>query len=243
MKKGSSLLLSAKERENASILVVGWGLEELTRQLVKLQYGSARHVLFHSAALQRIGGEHFSHIIFSVEESDINPIIFAQRVRQLKTPPILIAASQEPDPDKVVEMILAGSRSYLLLPITSSMLDNAIGEATNGQPIDPKILRSPIKNEVLLRNLLNEIDRVASELTMASHLGNSVDSAKIKKDPLHNSSSSLRLFCDGGSGGFVTTLIDICDTLTPRKRGRLSGLRRQLLAKRQKAKSQEEKEE
>ncbi len=235
--------MSAKERETASILVVGWGLEELTRQLVKLQYGSARHVLFHSAALQRVAGERFSHVIFSVEESDINPIIFAQRIRQLKTPPILIAASQDPDPDRVVDMILAGSRSYLLLPISLPMLDNAIGEATNGQPFDPKILRSPIKNEVLLRNLLNEIDRVAAELTKASNSGGSIDSAKIKKDPLHNSSSSLRLFCDGGSGGFVTTLIDICDTLTPRKRGRLAGLRRQLLEKRQKAKLREEKEE
>ena len=72
-----------------------------------------------------------------------------------------MAASYEPKPNNVCAKLLAGARAFVALPLESEMLDLVIGEATNGQPVQPAILRSPAQNKILLRKLLDNLDEIA----------------------------------------------------------------------------------
>jgi hypothetical protein len=228
------LRLSTAERKDASFLVVGGGLEGVVKQLSRLKFSRARHSLFHSSALHRLIDEKFSHVIYSTEETDLSANLFTERACQLKHRPILMAASYEPEPDNVCDMLLAGARGFIALPSESEMLDRLIGEATNGQPVQPAILRSPRRNEILLRTLLDDLDEIAGNLRASKRYGIDAPSVGPLIEELHLSASTLRLFCDGGSDGFVRTLVDICETLAPRRNPRLTRLRKQLLNRREK---------
>jgi hypothetical protein len=240
MDQESPLNLSTAQRRAASILVVGGGLEGVVKQLSRLQFSRARYSLFHSAALRRLIDEEFSHVIYSTEETDLSPNLFTERACRLKHRPILMAASYDPEPETVCAMLLAGARAFIALPLESEMLDRVIGEATNGQPVQPAILRSPRRNEILLRTLIDNIDEVAWNIQAGKRYGMEAPPVGPMIDKLHLSASTLRLFCNGGSDGFVNTLIEICETLAPRGNARLTRLRKQLLDKRRKTTYEEE---
>lgn len=235
MEQESSLSLTPAERRAASVLVVGNGLEGIVKQLLRLQFSKARHSLFHSAALRRLIDEEFSHVIYSTEETDLSANLFTERACRLKHRPILLAASYEPEPDMVTSMLLAGARAFLALPLESDILDIVIGEATNGQPVQPAILRSPRRNEILLRALLDNLDEIAWNIQASKRYGMEGPPVEPLVDKLRLSASTLRLFCNGGSTGFVNTLVEICETLAPRGNARLTRLRRQLQNQRRKS--------
>jgi hypothetical protein len=184
--------------------------------------------------------EEFSHVIYSTEETDLSPNLFTERACRLKHRPILMAASYDPEPETVWAMLLAGARAFIALPLESEMLDRVIGEATNGQPVQPAILRSPRRNEILVRTLVDDIDEVASNIQAGKRYGMEAPPVAPMIDKLHLSASTLRLFCNGGSKGFVSTLVEICETLGPRANTRLSRLRKQLLSKRKKSTHEKE---
>lgn len=240
MDQESPLNLSTAERRAASILVVGGGLEGVVKQLARLQFPRARHSLFHSAALRRLIDEEFSHVIYSTEETDLSANLFAERASRLKHRPILMAASYEPEPDNVCDMLLAGARAFIALPVENEMLDSVIGEATNGEPVQPAILRSPRRNEILLRTLLDNLDEIAWNIQAGKRYGMEAAPVGPLIEKLQLSASTLRLFCNGGSKGFVNTLVEICETLGPRGNARLTRLRKQLLGKRKKSTQEEE---
>jgi hypothetical protein len=240
MDQESPLSLTSTERRAASFLVVGGGLEGVVKQLTRLQFPKARHSLFHSAALRRLIDEEFSHVIYSTEETDLPANLFTERAFRLKHRPVLMAASYEPEPNNVCAMLLAGARAFVALPLESEMLDLVIGEATNGQPVQPAILRSPRRNEILLRTLLDNLDEIAWNIQASKRYGMEVSPTEPLVDKLRLSASTLRLFCNGGSDGFVRTLVDICETLAPRSNARLTRLRKQLSNQRRKSTQEEE---
>jgi hypothetical protein len=234
------LRLSTAERKEASFLVVGGGLEGVVKQLSRLKFAKARHSLFHSAALNHLTYDKYSHVIYSTEESDLSAYLFTERARHLKHSPILMAASYEPVPDDVCAMLLAGARGFIALPSEEDMLDRVIGEATNGQPVQPSILRSPRRNEILLRTLLSDLDQIAYHIQEVEQDGMESPQLEPLLDKLQLSASTLCLFCNGGSDGFLTTLVEICETLGRRCNPRLTKLRKQLLEKRIKSRQEEE---
>lgn len=230
----SPTVLTPAERKAASLLVVGDGLDGLVKQLHQLQFSKTRHSLSHSSALRRLTDEEYSHVIYSTKSMDTCPSLFTQRACRLAHKPILIAASYEAEPAIALKMLLDGARSFLALPLKSEMLDIVIGEATNGPPIQPAILLSPQRNEKLVRSLIDSLDELAWSSQASKRLGLEARTAEPSLDALRLSASTLKIFCNGGSAGFVTTLLQISETLTPRGNTRISRLRRQLQNQRRK---------
>lgn len=235
MDQESSLSLTPEERRAASILVVGNGLEVTVKQLLGLKFLQIRKSLFHNAALRLLIDEEFSHVIYSTQETDLPANLFTEKARRLKHRPILIAASAQPEPDTVCEMLLAGARAFFVLSATSDMLDLVIGEATKGQPITAAILQSPKRNETLLRALLDDIDELAHNLRTSKRRGTELPPVEPLLEKIRLSASTLRLFSRGGSVGLVKTLVEIGEMLGPRGSPRVSRLRRELLKQRGKS--------
>lgn len=234
MDQGFSITLTGAEREAASVLVVGDELEGVVKQLVQLQILNVRRTTCHSTALRLLIDEEFSHVIYSTEETDLAVNYFTEKAALLRHRPVLIAASYEPEPNLVCEMLLVGARAFLAIPVSNEMLDLVVGRATKGQPIQPAILRSPKRNESLLRTLLDDIDALARDMRARIRYRLETPPAEPLIEKVRLSASTLHLFSAGGSEGLVTTLVEISETLVPRGNPRIAALRRKLLNQRRK---------
>jgi hypothetical protein len=225
----TSLRLSQQEKRGLSILLIGPELGELIKLSQKVGVPEVSHSHFHGGGFRRLMQRSFTHVIFSVNRTDMSAIEFIRETRSLLRPLVLIAAADAPTSDLIADLLVQGANAFLCLPTSEQMLDLVLGQATKGQKLNVEVLRSEKRNEILIKNLMTNLDHIASRKRTAMMSTQPDQDIPRLVEELQLMASTLRVFAAGGPTGLLNTLVEIAESLCVDKtRSRLGNVRHNL---------------
>lgn len=227
----SNLVMTATERGKASVLIVESDPNDRNnmRTAVKsLGYGGISDVPNHLAAIEKIQGRRFTHIIFEAKKTNMPPKEFLQKVLEADSQTIAIPSSYEPNVDDVFDLLIMGARGYLCKPFTSDTIEAAIVMATKGDPISDAVLQAKDRNEALVAIMMGSLDKAAVILRQASQFDTAKREIPRAMATLRRSAELAKTFAKGGENGLIEALEKFCIERSKGPATRLGRLRKRL---------------
>jgi DNA-binding NtrC family response regulator len=229
--KRNSYSLTFQERQAVKVLVVE--PESQLRQVIRnavnsLGYGSVYCVSEHTLALEKAEQSEFTHVIYDAQSESIDVLGFLDRLFQIHYDLIAVAICENPEVDEVFRHLQSGARGFITKPITTEMVDEAILQATLGQPLSSTILSSNDRNEAFSALLAATLNKAARAKQQAQRSPNARRDAEHYLRDLHDASDLVQTFREGGEAKFLATMINFFVTLADGPMTRLGNLRKRL---------------
>lgn len=226
-----SLTMSVSERQNSCLLVVE--PEPLERNnyrscLKQLGYGGFSDCPNHLSVFEKLEQRHFTHCIFTAKETNMPLKEFVGNLMEAKPDLICIPASGEPDVDDVFDLLILGSRGYLVRPFTMDTLDDAIVSATKGEPISEAVLQAKDRNGALVAIMMQTLDKAATTLRQAQQFETARREIPKSMAAFRRSADLAATFAKDGHEGLLTSLEEFCIERSKGPATRLGRLRKRL---------------
>ena len=227
--------MSPKERAIATVLIIEPDPLErnsMRGALRNLGFGGVSDVANHMLAFEKLEQRKFSHIIFDAKDSNMPALEFLKKALEAGPQTICIPSSYEPQVDDVFSMLCIGAKGYLCKPFTADTLDNAIVNATKGEPISEAIIGAKDRNEALVAILMQSLDKAALVLRQSQQFETALREVPRSLNILRRSADLAHTFARNGSDGFLESLEKFCIERSKGPATRLGRLRKRLKTKR-----------
>ena len=230
-KNNSALHMSPFERSNSSILIIEVDNMErgnMKSALKSQGYATVSDAPTHAAALEKFAERKFTHLIFDAKKTNMPPREFLLKILSLDSNTICIPSSYEPNVDDVFDLLIAGAKGYLCKPFTLDTLEDAIVNATKGEPLADVVLNAKDRNEALVAILMTSLDKTAT-VRRQSLLFESAkrDIPKLMLQ-LKRSADLAKTFAKGGEEGLLEAIEKFCLERSKGPATKLGRLRRRL---------------
>jgi DNA-binding NarL/FixJ family response regulator len=227
----SNLIMTSVERSKASVLIVEsdpMDRNNLRTAVKALGYGGISDVPNHLAAIEKLAGRHFTHILFEAKKTNMPPKEFLQKALEADSQTIAIPSSCEPNVDDVFDLLIMGARGYLCKPFTSETIEAAIVMATKGDPISDAVLNAKDRNEALVAIMMSSLDKAAVILRQASQFETAKREIPKAMATLRRSAELAKTFAKGGDNGLIEAMEKFCIERSKGPATRLGRLRKRL---------------
>jgi len=228
--------MSPAERCRASILLVETDTADranLKASLRALGFVTIVECYHHSAAIDMLSANRFTHVIFEAKKGALSPEIFASRVMDIcGDDTIVIALSREPRAPDVVGLVTKGVRGYLRKPFSVDLVEQAVEFATKGDPIHEAVINAPDLNEALLSVVVASVDRAAELAQLSTHYYTASREVGGALQSLRRAVYQARTFAEGGEEGYLAAMERYFIECSEAPASRLGKLRKRLLNKR-----------
>lgn len=225
------MVLSASERQKASVLVVESDNQErhnFRNALKQLGYGGIGDAPNHSAALERMAERKFSHIIFDAKKTTMPSSEFLKKVFEVDDSIIAMPSSVEPNVDDVFGLLILGAKGYIVKPITMDTVDQAIVQATKGEPLAEAVLKAKDRNEALVAIMMSSLDKAATILRQANQFETAKREIPRAIARLHRAAELAKTFAKDGEDGLLTAMETFCIERSKGPASKLGRLRKRL---------------
>lgn len=236
-------VMSQAERNRSTVLVVESDASERNNFrtcLRQLGYGGIADAPNHATALERMGERPVTHVIFEAKKTNMPPKEFLQKVLQFSNSLICIPSSHEPNVDDVFDLLVMGARGYLSKPFTVDSVEQAIVNATKGEPISQAVLQAKDRNEALVAIMMGSLDKTAMILRQALKFETAKRELPRAMSSLRRSAELAKTFCKDGEEGLILALEKFCIDRSKGPATRLGRLRKKLKTTRVKEDGSEE---
>lgn len=223
--------LTPQERKASRVLVVDH--DSIARSEVKgalrlLEYGIVSEASDFAAALKRLAERPFSHLIFRSHAIDMLPQEFLETALRNEPEIIALAASEDPQVEDVFNLLKNGAKGYLVLPCNPALLDQAIAQATKGEPISLAVLNARDRNEAFAGMITAHLDRTARVLKEAASHQTAAQEVPELIAGLRRAAQMARMFAEGGEEKLLESLEAFCLNRANQRASRLGRLREKL---------------
>lgn len=229
------LSMTPSERGKVTFLIVESDALErsnLRSALKSLGFQNLSEAPTHLAALEKFNERKFTHIIFEAKKTNMPTKEFLTKVFEMAPEAVAIPTSNEPNVDDVFELLIVGARGYLVKPFTVDSVDQAVIQATKGEPIAEAVLQAKDRNEALVAIMISSLDKTATLLRQAQQFETAKRELPKSMAMMRRSSELAKTFAKGGDAGLLEALERLCierskgpATRLGRLRKRLSGVR------------------
>ncbi|MBX7137462.1 MAG: hypothetical protein K1X83_05710 [Oligoflexia bacterium] len=229
--RGATPIMTARERQSATILVVETDSStrnRLRQTLTSLDFGQVVDAPNHTTALTRIEERPFSHIIFEARRTSMQVKEFLTKALQIDSRIIAIPTSYEPTVDEVFDLLIMGARGYLVKPFTTHSVDEAIIWSTKGDPISDSILFAKTRNEALAALVMNSLGRLSTIMKQSQTFETARRELPKRQAALKRAMEIARMFAQGGEDALLASLIDFAAARAEEPATRLGKVRRRL---------------
>jgi len=230
-----TLTMSPSERQNASVLVIDPDAIERNNYrtaLKQLGYGGVSDCPNHLSAFEKLEQRHFSHVIFVARDSNMPVKDFVQKILEAHPKMVCIPASSQPNVDDVFDLLIMGAKGYLVKPFTMDSLDDAVVNATKGEPISDAVLQAKDRNGALVAIVMQSLDRAATTLRQAQQFETARREVPRNIMALRRASDLAHTFAKDGAEGLLEALEEFCIERSKGPATRLGRLRKRLKTKR-----------
>jgi DNA-binding NarL/FixJ family response regulator len=205
--------LTDAERKQANILLVE--PQQSMRQglrlaLTALGFGAVTDAVDHQAALQKLDQRGVTHVIFDARKTSMPVKEFLSKALNLDPNLICIASSFEPTVDDVFDLLIGGAKGYVVKPFNSDSLDEAIIQASKGEPISEAILFAKNRNQALAAFIMTSLDKAALIARQATQFETARIDLPKRILGLRRASEVGRLFALGGESKLVEAIMEFC---------------------------------
>ena len=228
-----SLTMTPSERGKATILIVESDALERSNirgALKSLGFQNLSEAPTHMAALEKFNERKFSHVIFEAKKTNMPTKDFLQKVFEYDSEIVAIPASAEPNVDDVFELLIIGARGYLVKPFTVDNVDQAVIQASKGEPIAEAVLQAKDRNEALVAIMISSLDKTATLLRQAQQFETAKRELPKSMAMMRRSSELAKTFAKGGDVGLLEALERFCIERSKGPATRLGRLRKRLSA-------------
>ena len=232
--KSSLPVLTSKERQRASILVVESDpsiRNRLRQTLISLDIGHISDAPDHITALKKIEERHFSHLLFETKKSNMPLKDFLQSAMEFDNRTIAIASSYEPTVDDVFDLLIMGARSFLVKPFTTESVDEAIIWASKGEPISDSILYAKNRNEALASLVLNSLGKLTVIMRQSHTFETARRELPKRQAALRRAVEIARMFAQGGEDALLEAMVEYSLARSEEPASRLGKVRKMLSRK------------
>lgn len=166
--------------------------------LVALGFSDVTSASSHSIGVTRVKSKKFDLILFDAKASTIPTPDFVEEARQRNKDSTLIALSSEPRIDDVFGLLRFGTHGFVVLPLSSDVLEAEIERAQSGAPLNKHILDAPDRNTAFSGMLLTQLDRIAALMRQSRKYQSAERELPDKMALLEESVYLAKLFAEGG---------------------------------------------
>ena len=208
-----TLSMSPKERAAASVMIVESDSVErnnLRTALRSLGFGSLSDAPNHMAALEKMEDRRFSHVIFEAKKTNMPTKEFLHKVFESYPECIAIPSSFEPDVDDVFDLLIMGAKGYLVKPFTVDSVDQALLNATKGEPISDAVLQAKDRNEALVAICMGALDKTATLIRQSYQFDTAKREVPKAMAMFQRAADLAKTFAKGGSDGLLESLEKFC---------------------------------
>lgn len=227
----AEMQLTSRERGAASVLIIepdSLERNNLKTALKNLGFGSFSDVPNHAAAFDKLTQRKFTHVVFDAKSTNMPVKAFLAKLLEEEKGVVAIPCSYEPKVDDVFEMIIMGARGFLVKPFTTDSVDQAIVNATKGEPIHDAVLNAKDRNEALVAIMMAGLDKAATVLRQASQFETARRELPRSLLQFRNSTDLARTFAQDGDEGLLVALEKFCIERSKGPATRLGRLRKRL---------------
>lgn len=227
----SPVVLTTVERNKASVLIVETEPNDrnnMRTAIKNLGYGGVSDVPNHMAAIEKIQGRRFTHIIFDAKKTNMPTQEFLKKVLEIDSQTIAIPSSYQPNVDDVFDLLIMGARGYLCKPFTADTLELAIAMATKGDPISDAVLQAKDRNEALVAIMMSSLDKTATIMRQAQQFETAKREIPKALGTLRRSAELAKTFAKGGEDGLIEAMEKFCIERSKGPATRLGRLRKRL---------------
>ena len=229
--EGSILSMTPAERARAQVLVVESDPGERNNFrtcLRQLGYGGIADAPNHTTALERLGERHITHVIFEAKKTTMPAKEFLQKILEFSANLVCLPSSYEPNVDDVFDLLVMGAKGYLCKPFTVDTVEQAITNATKGEPMSAAVLQAKDRNEALVAIMMGSLDKTAMIMRQAQKFDTAKRELPRAMNSLRRSAELAKTFCKGGEDGLVEALEKFCIDRSKGPATRLGRLRKKL---------------
>ncbi|MGI6525495.1 MAG: response regulator [Bdellovibrionota bacterium] len=230
-----SLSMGPLERSRACVLIVepdAIDRSNMRSCLKDLGFGGLSDVSTHIGAFEKLEQRHFTHLIFDARPTNMPVVDFVKKIMECMPEIIMIPTSFEPDVDDVFDLFILGAKGYLVKPFTAESVDDAIVNATKGEPIAEVVLNAKDRNEALVAILMQSLDITATIIRQAQQFETAKRELPRALNGLRRSSELAKTFSKGGEEGLLESIQKFCIERSQGPATRLGRLRKRLRSKR-----------
>lgn len=228
--------MSPAERCRASILLVETDTADranLKASLRSLGFVTIVECYNHSAAIDMLSANRFTHVIYEAKKGALSPEMFASRVMDIcGDGTIVIAISYEPRAPEVVGLVTKGVKGYLRKPFSVDLVEQAVEFATKGDPIHEAVLNAGNLNEALLSVVIASVDRAAELAQLSARYYTASREVSGALQALRRAVYQARTFAEGGEEAYLEAVQTYFIECSEAPASRLGKLRKRLLNKR-----------
>jgi DNA-binding NarL/FixJ family response regulator len=229
------LSMSDLERKRCSILVVDsdLGVRNNMRQMfVRMGFGGVSDATDHALALQKVMARQFTHVVFEAKKTNMPARDFLQGLLDYDENIVALPSSYEPTVDDVFGLLILGARGYVVKPFTEESLEDAIVQATKGDPVSDSILFAKDRNEALASLVMTALDKVTTVMRQAQQFETARRELPKAKAVFMRSTDIAKTFCKGSQHELLDAMIDFCIERASGPATRLGRLRKRFESKR-----------
>jgi DNA-binding NarL/FixJ family response regulator len=219
------------DRQRFSVLVVvakSITSGQLRQSLKTLGFTQVSVVPTHIAALERVKGRNFTHIMFDAKATDMPAIEFVSKMMEIEKEAIMIAVSEEPKIDDVFGLLRAGARAFLVPPLTLDMIEQMIVQASEGPQLSEAVLNAPDRNAAFVAVILNNLYRLSVSMRQSREFKSAERDVKVYNYSLRESVEMAQIFCEGGDDDLREKIMEGCVNRAKDASTRLGRLRKKL---------------
>lgn len=225
------MIMSTVERQKAAVLVVETDNQErhnFRTALKSLGFGGIGDAANHSAALERMSERKFTHIIFDAKKTTMPSDEFLKKVFEIDDSIIAMPSSIEPNVDDVFGLLILGAKGYIVKPITVDTVDQAIVQATKGEPLADAVLKAKDRNEALVAIMMSSLDKAATILRQANQFETAKREIPRAVARLHRAAELAKTFAKDGETGLLIAMETFCIERSKGPASKLGRLRKRL---------------
>ena len=228
---GSDMVMSSAERSKSSVLIIDtdpMNRSTMRAALRTLGYGGVSDAPNHKAGLDKMEGRHFTHIVFDAKGTNIPAKDFLDKVLEAGDDIVAIPSSFDPNVDDVFDMLIKGAKGFLVKPFTIDTIENAITNATKGEPIADAVKQASDRNEALVAIMMASLDKLATIMRQAQQFETAKREIPKAMLSFRRSAELAKTFAKEGDEGLLIAMETFCIERSQGPASRLGRLRKRL---------------
>ena len=227
----TSDLVTGIDRKNAAMLIVESDFQTkntIRNTLTSLGIAALSDAADHSAAIRKMEGRHFTHLLFEAKRINIPVADFLSQALERYPSLIAIPTSFEPTVDDVFNLLTIGARGYLVKPFTTDSLDLAITMASRGDSISESILHAKDRNEALASLCMTALDKLVIVKRQALQFETAKREVPRAVAAFRRAAEIAKTFAKDGDDALLEAIMDFCIDRANGPASRLGRLRKRL---------------